>query len=88
MVSGMPVVQTNHDGLCPACASGKKSRGPFLSSETKTNDTLQFIPSDICGPMPIKSLGGYLYYIIFVDDLSRKTWIFYLKQKDRAFEMF
>lgn len=38
--------------------------------------------------MSVKYLGGYLYYIIFVDDLSYKTWIFNLKCKDKAFEMF
>lgn len=33
-------------------------------------------------------MGGYIYYIIFVDDFSQKTWIFYLKNKDEAFKMF
>ena len=32
--------------------------------------------------MPTLSLGGYSYYIIFIDDYSRKTWIFFLKIKE------
>lgn len=88
MVFGIPEVQTNHDGVCPRCVSGKKLRGPFPSSKSRTTDILQLIHSDICGPMPIKSLGGYLYYIIFVDDFSQRTWIFYLKHKDEAFDVF
>jgi len=33
-------------------------------------------------------LGGYLYYAIFVDDFSRKTWIYFLKKKDEVFKWF
>ena len=33
-------------------------------------------------------LGSHLYYITFIDDFSRKTWIYYLKHKDEAFEIF
>jgi len=34
------------------------------------------------------SLRGYEYYIIFIDDFSRKTWIFFLKTKNEAFKCF
>eukprot|EP00253_Pinus_taeda_P014813 PITA_14813 len=34
------------------------------------------------------SIDGHLYYITFIDDFSRKTWIYYLKHKDEAFKMF
>ena len=33
-------------------------------------------------------IHGHLYYITFIDDFSRKTWIYYLKKKDESFEMF
>jgi hypothetical protein len=32
--------------------------------------------------MPVKTLGGSLYYVIFIDDCSRKTWLYLLKTKD------
>jgi hypothetical protein len=32
--------------------------------------------------MTIASLNGYLYYVLFIDDHSRKTWIYFLKNKD------
>jgi transposase InsO family protein len=32
--------------------------------------------------MTVASLSGYLYYVIFVDDNSRKTWIYFLKSKE------
>jgi len=36
----------------------------------------------------VHSIGWHIYYIIFIDDFSIKTWIYYLKQKDEAFDMF
>ena len=38
--------------------------------------------------MPVNSLGGYLYYLAFTDDYSRKTWIYFLKKKDEVFTWF
>jgi len=76
LVLGIPDVQARHDGVCPGCASGKKTRGPFPSSKNKTNDILHLIHSDICGMMPIQFFCGHIYYITFIDDFSRNTWIY------------
>jgi len=38
--------------------------------------------------MTIKPLGGNQYYVIFIDDFSRKTWLYLLKNKDKIFEKF
>ena len=40
------------------------------------------IYSNLCGPMFVPSLGGFWYYILFIDDFSRKTWIYFLKCKE------
>jgi hypothetical protein len=38
--------------------------------------------------MPSTSLSGYVYYAPFIDDYSRKTWVYFLKSKDEAFGKF
>jgi hypothetical protein len=38
--------------------------------------------------MPAKYLGGSSYYVIFIDDYSRKTWLYLLKTKDEVFNKF
>lgn len=88
LVSEIPDVQAHHDGVYIVCSIRNNTRGPFPTSKNKTNDNLQVIHSDICGPMPIHLIGIHIYYITFIDDFSRNMWIYYLKHKDEAFEMF
>jgi transposase InsO family protein len=38
--------------------------------------------------MTAPSMNGCIYYIIFIDDCSRKTWIYFLKTKDESFNIF
>ena len=39
-------------------------------------------------PMSSSSLSGYVYYVSFIDDFSRKTWIYFMKKKDEVFSKF
>ena len=43
---------------------------------------------DICGPMSTRALSGDEYCVTFIDDHSRKTWIYFLKTKDEVFDRF
>ena len=38
--------------------------------------------------MSSSSLNEYVYYVYFIDDSSRKTWIYFLKNKDEVFNKF
>jgi hypothetical protein len=60
----------------------------FTPSNRKTNGILDLIHSDLCRPMTASSMNGCLYYITFIDDCSRKTWIYFLKTKDESFSKF
>ena len=46
------------------------------------------IQSDVCRPMSQTSLSEYVYYVSFIDDFSRKTWIYFLKAKSEVFNKF
>ena len=52
------------------------------TGEHKYKLILEPIHSNLCEPMPTLFLGGYSYYIIFIDDYSRKAQIFFLKVKE------
>ena len=49
---------------------------------------LELVHSDICGPMSITSLNNNMYFILFIDDYSRMTWVYFLKNKSQALSMF
>ena len=82
VVTGLPDMKIKHEGICKGCAKGKNIKNPFLKSETKTKGTLELIHSNVCGPMYSTYLSGFEYYITFIDDFSRKTWIYFLKFKE------
>lgn len=42
----------------------------------------------ICGPMQTPSIGDNTYFLTFIDDFSRKTWIYFLKHKFDALSFF
>ena len=88
MVTSMLDLNIEHDGVCRGCALGKNVKGSFPSSNRRYKGILDLVHSDICGPMTTSSLCGYLYYVLFIDDFSRKTWIFFLKTKNENFGKF
>ena len=85
VVTGLPYLNIDHEGTCKGCVRGKNINNPFPKSETKTKGTLELIHSDVCGPMPSTYLSGYEYYVTFIDDYSRKTWLYLLKRKSDVF---
>ena len=76
VVTGLLDMKIKHEGICKGCVKGNNIKNPFMkSSETKTKGTLELIHSDVCGRMSSTSLCGFEYYITFIDDYSRNTWI-------------
>ena len=67
---------------------GKFVKASFPRSDTKSKGVLDLVHLDIFGLMLMKSLRGYEYYVIFIDDFSRKAWIYFLKTKDEVFSCF
>lgn len=44
--------------------------------------------TDICGPMQIRSLGGAYYFLLFIDDNTRFSRIYFMSKKSQAFQYF
>jgi transposase InsO family protein len=73
---------------CTHCLVGKQRRVSFHKSpQSKKTNILDLVHTDVC-TMNTKSLGGALYYATFIDDHSRKVWVFALKTKDRMLDVF
>lgn len=83
MVSGMSKIRLVHDGFYQWCASVNRVKGLFPLRKWKVSQVLHLAHFDLCGPMLVTTFGGYLYYLIFVDDFSCENWIFFLKTKGK-----
>ena len=73
--------------FCNECQYGKQIKNSYYSGVCRKPNLLDLVHSDVCS-MPTKSMGGALYFISFVDDYSRKLWVYLLKSKDEAFVAF
>ncbi|CAL2225286.1 unnamed protein product [Prunus armeniaca] len=49
---------------------------------------LDYIHSNVWGLAPVKSLGGARYYVTFLDDFSRKVWVYFMKERSEVFTEF
>ena len=88
ITTGVPDFSTDHFDTCRGCAMGKFAKSPFPSSDSRATGILDLIHSDVSGRMSHVSLSGYEYYVLFIDDHSRRTWIYFLKTKSEVFKWF
>jgi hypothetical protein len=71
------------------CVYGKQKRVTFLKDgKHKKDEKLELMHTDVWGLAQVSSLGGSLYYVTFIDDATRKVWIYFLRQKFDVFEHF
>ena len=49
---------------------------------------LDVIHSDVWGPTEHASMSGSKFYVTFVDDHTRKVWVYFMKSKGEVFEHF
>nr|GEY08390.1 hypothetical protein [Tanacetum cinerariifolium] len=84
----LPKMKFTKDHLCSACERGKIHRKHHKSKTAfASNKPLYLLHMDLCGPMRVESINGKQYVLVFVDDFSRYTWVFFLHSKDEASEV-
>lgn len=66
---------------CLPCQLGKQHALPFYPNEMKSVAPFDLIHSDVWGPAPIPTMGGARYFVTFIDDHTRFTWIYLMKQR-------
>ena len=61
---------------------GKQKRVSFTKAPREPKKVqLEMVHIDVWGPSPVSSLGGSKFYVTFIDDFSRKIWVYFLKHK-------
>lgn len=49
---------------------------------------MELVHSDVCGPFSQRSFSGARYFVSFIDDYSRKLFVYALKSKSEVFAKF
>jgi transposase InsO family protein len=87
-VREIPQITKPTNILCKHCQQGKKTKTRFKSNEYSTTRPLKIVHTDLVGPTTTKGLKYERYFMLSVDDYTRMTAIFFLKNKSEDFEHF
>ena len=67
---------------------GKQIALPFNNSVSHALSSFYLIHSDVWGPSPISTPHGSHYFVIFVVDCSRYTWIYLFKNHSKLYQIY
>ena len=68
--------------FCEGCVYGKQHRDAFpTKGGTYATKLLELVHFDVNGPMWTMSHGEAKYFITFIDNFLRKTFVYFMKQK-------
>ncbi|KAG6484580.1 hypothetical protein ZIOFF_053100 [Zingiber officinale] len=88
MVQGLPHIEGKQH-VCEGCVFGKQHRLPFPKGVSwRAKEKLELIHTDVCGPMDTLSHAQNRYFILFIDDHTRMTWVYFMRQKSEVFMIF
>ena len=88
MVKGLPYINAPNN-ICKECVLDKYPGRSFpKESYNKVKIPLQLIYTDICRPIIPSSFGGHHYFLTFINDFSKKIWVYLLKEKLETFQAF
>ena len=66
-------VKTCKLDFCKYCVYGKQHRVSFKTSSHTSKGVLDYIHSDVWGPVSVSSHSNAQYFVSFIDDYSRKV---------------
>ncbi|GKG08062.1 retrovirus-related pol polyprotein from transposon TNT 1-94 [Tanacetum coccineum] len=75
--------------FCELCVLGKQKKVTFKKiGHPPKFGKLELVHSDVYGPTLVSSVGGSQFYVTFIDDYTRKVWVYFLKHKYDVFSAF
>ena len=85
----LPVLNFLDFSICKHCIYGKHAcLAHKRNLNKKKSEPLDLVHSEMCRPMPVRSMGGASYFITFIDDATKKVWVYPMARKDDAFQCF
>lgn len=88
IVRGIPQLVKPDNVLCKYCQMGKMNYVFCKSKSFSSNNFLNLVHTNLCGPMRTNNYYGNKYFMIFTDDFSKFMWVTFLREKSEAFSKF
>ena len=60
---------------CDTCELAKSHRISYSPSLNKSSEPFEVIHSDVWGPAKVPSISGARYFVTFIDECTRMTWV-------------
>lgn len=79
------VSKSKKNSVCDACQKGKSHQLPYPRAISVSSSPFELVFSDVWGPAPT-SVGKNDFYVSFIDDYSKFTWIYLLRHKSEVFQ--
>ena len=74
---------------CETCIQAKSHHALFLLVLNKKNTTpFSLIHSDVWGPASHSDGSEVKWFVTFIDDYTRMTWLYLMKHKNEVFKIF
>ncbi|KAM1114412.1 hypothetical protein ACFX2B_046412 [Malus domestica] len=83
----IPTIDIKTAAECVDCIKGKMTNTRKLDAK-RSNALLEVIHTDICGPFPVKTICGNTYFVSFIDDFSRFSYVYLISEKSAVLECF
>ncbi|KAJ0495991.1 putative RNA-directed DNA polymerase [Helianthus annuus] len=82
------IFPSNSKSPCETCVLAKSHRQTFKPNNTRVDVPFSLIHSDVWGPAPIIGGQNFRFFVLFVDDCTRMTWVYFLKNKSEVIDKF
>jgi hypothetical protein len=84
-ILGLTNVSFEKDGICSACQAEKQAGVKHPAKNiVSTSRPLELLHMDLFRLNAYITIGGNKYDFVIIDDYSRFTWVFFLKDKSKT----
>ena len=75
--------------VCKTCQLGKHTRFSFLNRlNNRAKSPFELVHTDVWGPCRTESTLGFQYFLTVINDYSRCTWLFLMKNRVELYSIF
>lgn len=87
-VINIPQITKPASTFCDECIRGNQIKVSCKTKEYNTSRSLLLVHTNLCGPTRTRVLTSERYFMLFIEDYSRMTWVTFLHEKSQAFKRF